>query len=31
MQGNKVFFDTNIIIYAYDVSAGKKHEIAEKI
>ncbi|MEW6410736.1 MAG: PIN domain-containing protein [Nitrospirota bacterium] len=31
MRGNKVFLDTNIIIYAYDVSAGKKHEIAKKI
>jgi predicted nucleic acid-binding protein len=31
MKGNRVFIDTNIIIYAYDVSAGKKHEIAEQI
>jgi len=27
----KVFLDTNIIMYAYDVSAGEKHEIAKKI
>ncbi len=31
MKGDKVFLDTNIIIYSYDVSAGKKHEIAQKI
>lgn len=31
MSGNKVFLDTNIIIYAYDISAGSKHEIARKI
>jgi len=31
MQGNKIFLDTNIIVYAYDTSAGKKHEIAQKI
>jgi len=31
MLGDKVFLDTNIIIYAYDVSAGKKHEVAKKI
>lgn len=31
MPGNKVFLDTNIIVYAYDVSAEKKHEIAEEI
>ena len=31
MAGDKVFLDTNIIIYAYDVSAGEKHEIAKKI
>ena len=27
----KVFLDTNIIMYAYDVSAGEKNEIAKKI
>ena len=31
MKGDKVFLDTNIIIYAYDVSAGEKHNIAKKI
>lgn len=31
MRGDKIFLDTNIIIYAYDISAGKKHEIARKI
>ena len=31
MEGDKVFLDTNIIMYAYDVSAGEKHEIAKKI
>lgn len=31
MQGAKVFLDTNIIIYAYDISAGEKHEIARQI
>ena len=27
----KTFLDTNIIIYAYDGSAGKKHEMAQMI
>jgi predicted nucleic acid-binding protein len=31
MQGAKIFIGTDIIIYAFDVTAGKKHEIAEKI
>jgi predicted nucleic acid-binding protein len=31
MPEDKVFLDTNIITYAYDVSAGKRHEIANKI
>lgn len=31
MPGDKIFLDTNIIIYAYDKSAGKKHEVAQKI
>ena len=31
MQGDKTFVDSNLIIYAYDVSAGKKHEVASKI
>ena len=28
MNGDKVFLDTNIIIYAYDVTAGRKYETA---
>ena len=31
MPENKAFIDTNIIIYAYDVTAGKKHEAAREI
>ncbi len=31
MKGDKVFLDTNILIYAHDVSSGKKHEVARKI
>ena len=31
MPGDKIFLDTNIIIYAYDVSAGEKHKKASTI
>ncbi len=31
MNENKLFLDTNILIYAYDISAGKKNEIARKL
>ena len=31
MPEDKAFIDTNIIIYAYDATAGKKHEIARTI
>jgi len=31
MPEDKTFIDTNIIIYAYDVTAGKKHKAAENI
>ena len=31
MPENKYFIDTNVLIYAYDVSAGKKHETARGI
>jgi predicted nucleic acid-binding protein len=31
MTGDKVFLDTNILIYAYDSSAGKKREKAKTI
>ncbi len=30
MSGDRVFVDTNILVYAYDSSAGDKHEIAKK-
>ena len=30
MPDDRVFLDTNIIIYAYDATAGMKHEIAKK-
>ena len=30
MPGDKIFVDTNILVYAYDVSAGEKHKIAHK-
>lgn len=31
MNGDKVFLDTNIIVYAYDKSAGEKHKVASDI
>lgn len=31
MPDKKVFLDTNIIIYAYDTTAGEKHESAHRI
>jgi predicted nucleic acid-binding protein len=31
MKENKAFLDTNILVYAYDASAGNKHDIAKKI
>ena len=31
MPEDKAFIDTNIIIYAYDLTAGKKHETARGI
>ncbi|KKK59335.1 hypothetical protein LCGC14_3035400, partial [marine sediment metagenome] len=31
MTGHKVFVDTNIIIYAYDISAQNKYEAAKTI
>lgn len=31
MPDVKVFVDTNVLVYAYDVSAGAKHETAVKI
>jgi predicted nucleic acid-binding protein len=31
MKGEKVFVDTNILVYAYDVSAGSRHETAKRL
>jgi predicted nucleic acid-binding protein len=31
MNGDKVFVDTNVIVYAYDKDAGEKHRIAVNI
>ncbi len=31
MPGDKCFLDTNILVYAFDVSAGRKHEVAKRI
>lgn len=31
MKEDKVFLDTNILVYAYDVSSGRKHDIAKNI
>jgi predicted nucleic acid-binding protein len=31
MKEDKVFLDTNILVYAYDVSAGRKHDLAGNI
>jgi predicted nucleic acid-binding protein len=31
MKGDRLFLDTNVIIYAFDVTAGNKHTIARDI
>ena len=31
MKGDKIFLDTNIVVYAHDTSAGEKHKVAEKL
>ncbi len=31
MKEDKVFLDTNILVYAHDISAGEKHKIALEI
>ncbi|MBI5196245.1 MAG: PIN domain-containing protein [Nitrospirae bacterium] len=31
MKGDKVFVDTNILVYAYDTSAGEKHKKAVQL
>lgn len=31
MRGDKVFVDTNVLVYAYDKDAGEKHLVAANI
>jgi len=31
MKEDKIFLDTNILVYAYDISSGSKHDIARNI
>ncbi len=31
MSGNRVFVDTNVLVYAHDISAAGKHETARKV
>lgn len=31
MNGDKVFVDTNVLVYAYDKDAGEKHRVAVNI
>ena len=31
MNGDKVFVDTNVLVYAYDLDAGRKHQLALEI
>jgi predicted nucleic acid-binding protein len=31
MKGGKIFVDTNIVIYAYDISAGDKYKKAQEV
>jgi predicted nucleic acid-binding protein len=31
MKEDRIFLDTNILVYAYDSSAGRKHEIARDL
>ena len=31
MKDDKIFIDTNVLVYAFDISAGIKHEKAKKI
>jgi predicted nucleic acid-binding protein len=30
MPGDKIFLDTNVLVYAHDLSAGHKHDIASQ-
>lgn len=31
VTGQRIFVDTNVLVYAYDLSAGEKHERAQEI
>jgi predicted nucleic acid-binding protein len=31
MSGERVFLDTNVIVYAYDRDAGRKHDLAKSL
>lgn len=31
MNGDKIFIDTNILVYAHDVDAGEKHRITQAV
>lgn len=31
MTGDRVFLDTNVLVYAYDITAGRKHEISRNL
>jgi len=31
MNGNRIFIDTNILVYGHDADAGPKHQIAQSI
>jgi len=31
MTGGKIFLDTNILVYAHDKTAGRKHEISKEL
>ena len=31
MKEDKIFVDTNVLVYAFDISAGVKHEKAKEI
>ena len=31
MTEDKIFLDTNVLVYAYDISSGKKHDTARNI
>jgi predicted nucleic acid-binding protein len=31
MKEDKIFLDTNILVYAYDISSGSKHDVARNI